>query len=112
MGIDLKVMASYFRERRGELLPTATLRLERDSELFGKLAQLARPLPQGLKAGCYEDEGLIFTDADRAGSPLTFITSADMMRLDLSGEQSRWNGAVLAFLLALPEDARIILYWC
>jgi len=56
MGIDLKVMASSFRERRGELLPTATLRLERDSILFSKLSKdaapcLVHPLPPDLKIG-------------------------------------------------------------
>ncbi len=58
MGIDLKAMASYFRERRGEFLPTATLRFERDSRLFARLAVesvpcLVRRLPDELKAGCY-----------------------------------------------------------
>src|SRR5262249_46544338 len=32
MGLDLKVMASHFRERRGEVLSTATLRFDRDDE--------------------------------------------------------------------------------
>src|SRR4051794_41697491 len=53
MGLDLTVMASHFRDRRGELLPTATLRLERDSALFAQLSAdatpcLVRPLPDGL----------------------------------------------------------------
>jgi hypothetical protein len=30
MGVDLKVMASHYRERRGEFLATATLRLDRE----------------------------------------------------------------------------------
>jgi hypothetical protein len=50
MGIDLEVMASRFRERRGEFLPTATLRFDRDSGLFGQLDLqsgpcLVRPIP-------------------------------------------------------------------
>jgi hypothetical protein len=49
---------------------------------------------------------------DRAGDPLTYCTAPDLVGLDLSGEQSPWNRAVLCFLRALPEDARIVLYWC
>ena len=32
MGMDLEVLASHFRERRGEMLPTASLRFDRDPE--------------------------------------------------------------------------------
>ena len=117
MGIDLKVMASCFRERRGELLPTATLRFERDSGLFSKLSKdsvpcLVHPLPPDLKVGCYEDEGLVFKNEDRYGSLLTCITVADLARLEVPEGVSPWNNAVLAFLTALPEDARIVLFWC
>ncbi len=56
MGLDLKVLASQFREHRVELLATATLRFDRDSGLFSQLAtdaepRLVRPLPAGLKVG-------------------------------------------------------------
>lgn len=117
MGIDLKVMASQFRERRGELLPTATLRFERDSGLFSKLSRdavpcLVRPLPPDVKVGCYEDEGLIFKNEDRYGQPLTCITAAELARLEVPEGLSPWNNAVLAFLTALPEDVRIVLFWC
>ena len=117
MGIDLKALATCFRETRGEFLPTATLRFERDYRLFAQLVpdatpSLVRPLPPGLKAGTYEDDGLVFTEADRQGRPLTFTTPADLRRLDVPPDLGAWNRAVLAFLLALPEEARIVLYWC
>ena len=59
VGIDLKVTPSYFRERRGELLPTTTLRFERDVGLFRRLSpdatpRLVHPLLEGLKVSCYE----------------------------------------------------------
>jgi hypothetical protein len=116
VGIDLEVMASHFRERRGEFLPTATLRFDRDSGLFGQLDPqatpcLVRPLPEGLKVGRYEDQGLTFTEVDRSGQPLTFTTSADLRRLRVPDDVAPWNRAVLAFLLALPSDTRIVLYW-
>jgi hypothetical protein len=116
MGIDLKVMASYFREHRGEMLPTATMRFERDSGLFSRLSKdavpcLVHPLPAGLKVGCYEDTGVFFTQVDRSGEPLTYLTPADLEHLDLPDDMSPWNSAVLAFILALPRDARIVLYW-
>jgi hypothetical protein len=117
MGIDMKVMASHFRERGNELLPTATLRFDRDSGLFAQLTPEANPclvhqLPQGLKVGCYEDNGLTFTDVDRYKQPLTFTTPAELRRLKAPEDIHPWNHAVLAFLLALPPDARIVLYWC
>ena len=117
MGIDLKVMASHFRERRGELLPTATVRFERDSALFSRLAIdavpcLVEPLPPDLKIGSYEDDGLVFMHADRYGNPLTSTSRAHLATLEIPVEISAWNQAVLTFLLALPDDVRIVLFWC
>lgn len=117
MGIDLKVLASNFRERRGELLATASLRFERDEWLFARLApdaepRLVEPLPPSLKVGHYEDEGLRWDDTDRLGRPLTFTTSDRLRRLRVPEEVSPWNRAVLAFLLSLPPDTKLVLYWC
>ena len=62
MGVGLKVMASHFHERQGEFLPTAILRFDRDTALFGQLAadampSLVQPLPEGVNVGPYEGEG-------------------------------------------------------
>ena len=117
MGIDLKVMATFFRERQDEFLPTATLRFDRDSGIFSQLTLestpcLVRQLPQGLKVGSYEDGGLVFTEVDRHKQPLTFTTPADLRKLKVPDELHPWNHAVLAFLNALPPSTRIVLYWC
>ncbi len=79
MGVDLKALATHFRERCGEFLPTAILRFDRDAGLFAQLARdavpcLVHPLPAALKVGCYEDTGLTYETADRNGDPLTFAT--------------------------------------
>lgn len=117
MGIDLKILASNFRERRGELLSTASLRLDRDPRLLSLFSKEATPclvqsLPEGLKVGHYEDEGLKFDQNDRYGKPLTFTTPEQLQVLPLLEEMSDWNRAALAFLLALPPGTRIVLYWC
>lgn len=117
MGIDLKILASNFRERRGELLATASVRLDRDPRLLALFSKdavpcLVQPLPQGLKAGHYEDEGLKFDENDRYGKPLTFTTPGQLKNLPPIDEISDWNRAALAFLLALPPETRIVLYWC
>src|SRR4051812_46517473 len=112
MGVDLKVLASHFRERRGEFLATATLRMDRDEALFAQLAAGAQMLSAGLKVGHHEDEGLRWDEVDRYGKPLTFTTPEELRRLRLPDEVAPWNRAVLAFLLALPPDTRIVLYWC
>ena len=79
MGIDLQILASHFRERDGELLATASLRLDRDVDLLGQLNAGASPclvhaLPAGFKVGHYEDDGLKFDEVDRHGNPLTYTT--------------------------------------
>jgi hypothetical protein len=58
------------------------------------------------------EEGLKWEEVDRSGVPLTFTTSAELRRLRVPADLSPWNRAVLAFLLALPPDARVVLYWC
>ena len=117
MGIDLQLLTSNFRERRGEILATATLRFDRDQRLLGQLTKEASPclvhlLPDGLKVGHYEDQGLIFATTDRYGQPLTYTTSADVRRLEVPEDIEPWNRAILAFLTALPPDTRIVLFWC
>jgi hypothetical protein len=118
MGVDLEVMASHFREKRGQMLSTAKLRFDRDYGLFSQLSReaspcLVHPLPDGLTVGVYQDEGLTFTAADRSGRPLTFTTPAEIARLRVPEEDfAPWNYAILAFLTALPPDTRIVLYWC
>ena len=117
MGIDLQALASNFRERDGEFLATAGLRFDRDLRLFAQLDPhaspcLVHPLPKGLKIGHYGDQGLKFDDVDRYNKLLTYTTSTDLRRLKLPGDLTPWNQAILAFLLALPPDARLILYWC
>jgi hypothetical protein len=117
MGIDLQVLASHFRERRDEVVPTASIRFDRDPRLLGQLSLEARPclvrqLPDGLKAGHYDDEGLKFYAVDRYGRPLTFTTPSDLQNLHAPDDLSPWNRAVLSFLLTLPPDTRLVLYWC
>jgi hypothetical protein len=117
MGIDLKILASNFRERRGELLSTASLRIDRDPRLLSLLSKeampcLVQPLPAGLKVGHYEEDGLKFTETDRYGHALTFTTPEQLQALRNVEDVTEWNRAVLAFLLALPSDTRIVLYWC
>ncbi len=117
MGMDLQVLASHFRELRGELLPTAALRFDRDAELFAQLMPDSRPLlvhdmPPGLAVGIQEDDGIKYVTTDRYGKGLTFTTGRDLRLLRVPGEVDHWNRAVLAFLLALPLETRIVLYWC
>ena len=117
MGIDLKILASNFRERRGELLSTASLRADRDPRLLSVFSTeavpcIVQPLPDGLKVGHYEDAGIRFDDKDRYGRPLTFTTPEKLEALRDIEEINDWNRAIVAFLLALPPDTKIILYWC
>jgi hypothetical protein len=73
---------------------------------------LVRPLPEGLKVGHCEDEGLKYEEVDRYGNALTFTTPTELGKLRVADDLGPWNRAVIAFLLALPPDARVVLYWC
>jgi len=53
----------------------------------------------------------IFTDTDGYGHPLTFTMPSDLRNLRLPDDLAVWNWAILAFLHALPQDTRVILYW-
>jgi hypothetical protein len=117
MGIDLRMLASNFRERQGEILSTASIRLDRDPRLLSLFSKDAQPclvsaLPAGLKVGHYEDDGLKFDDNDRYGQPLTFTTPERLHSLRTPEDLCDWNRAALAFVLALPPGTRIVLYWC
>lgn len=118
MGLDLEVLATHFRERGGEFLPTARLRFDRDDRLFSQLSPQATPplvrsLPEGLRVGIYGDEGLTFHHRDRHGHPFTFTTPGDLRKLRIPPEDfAPWNQAIMAFLLTLPPDFRIVLHWC
>src|SRR5437762_2790894 len=117
MGIDLKLLAGNFREREGQVVSTASIRLDRDNRvlaLFSRNADpcLVQPCPNGLKVGHHEDGGLQFDDQDRYGHPLTFTTPDVLRRLPAIDDISQWNRAALAFLLSLPPSTRIFLYWC
>ena len=117
MGVDLEVLDSNFREIRNEFLATASLRFERDPALFARLAPdatpcLVRPLPPGLQVGHYEDDGLTCTENDRYGHSLTCTTPTDLRRLEVPPDLDPWNRAILAFIMGLPEDARVTLYLC
>ena len=117
MGLDLVALASHFREWRGEMLPTATLRFDRDAALFAQLAREATPslvdrLPDGLTVGIHEDAGLRYTAVDRYEQPLTCTTPQDLRQLVIPPDTAGWNRAILSFLTALPDNTRIVLYWC
>lgn len=117
MGIDLQVLATNFRERGGEFLATATLRFDRDTRLLALFSATAdpcvvQPVPTNLMVGHYDDAGLRFDTLDRFGNHLTYTTPRSMRVVRFPGDLSVWNTAILSFLLALRQDARLVLYWC
>src|SRR4051794_27233507 len=117
MGIDLKILATSLRERNDEFLATATLRFERSVLLLSLFALesspcLVRPLPPNLKVGHYEESGLRFDQVDGRGKPLTYTTPEILGGVRFPEDLGDWNTAVLRFLLALPPQSRLVLYWC
>jgi hypothetical protein len=116
MGIDLKILASNFRERDGRMLSTASIRLDRDPRVLSLIAKDDAPIPPELSIGHFEDEGLRYDRTDSRGNPLTFTTPEKLQQsqkiLESIEETSQWNRAAVAYLLSLPPGSRIVLYWC
>ena len=117
MGIDLRVLASHFREHRGEMLATAEIRLDRDPRLLSVFSKnavpcIVQPIPEGLKVGQHTEKGLVYAENDSYGNRLTFTTSKELKSLRVVENLTDWNRAALAFLLSLPPETRIVLYWC
>jgi hypothetical protein len=69
-------------------------------------------LPEGIKVGHYDDDGLKFDDKDRYGQGLTYTTPDQVRSLRNLDDINEWNKAVLAFVSALQPGARVVLYWC
>ena len=115
MGIDLKFLSSSFRER-GEIVATASIRADRQPEFLAQFGRNAIPcrveeLPQGMKIGHCEESGFRVDNMDHYGKPLTYTTSDRLKDFPEIEEISQYNRAVLAFLLTLPPDKKIVLYW-
>ena len=70
---------------------------------WNQFRRCAYPLPENLKVGSYEDQGLVFMERDRYGQPLNFTTPDDLRGLELPGDLSPWNRAVIAFLLSIEN---------
>jgi hypothetical protein len=66
-------------------------------------------LPDGLTVGIHEDAGLRYSVVDRYEQPLTCTTPDDICQLVIPPDTAMWYRAILAFLLALPLDTRIVL---
>lgn len=121
MGLDLTLCyddnpqsewkLSYFR-----------LRFDRDYEIFAQFKYVGRgvdrqstikrrPLPADWKFDWYGSEGVKTETTDCYGTRLTYVTGADMKKLQLTADASPTNRAIHAFIQAAPDDAVYILWW-
>ena len=116
MGLDLKLLPLLGRDYWAS---HDMLRLERNRELWSEIEKLPRnPIPQALSCyqavspttgdPCYGD-----VERDPYGTPLTYITAADLLSLkNHEAVQGDWmNRAVWAYLAEMPGDWPIVLYW-
>jgi hypothetical protein len=71
----------------------------------------ARQLPHDCAFRWYGDEGIEEHREDAYGEPLRFVTSGDLVGLELPDNLLPWDRGIFAFLKALPPSTRVVLWW-
>lgn len=107
-----KLTFALERYQHNPIIPYTRMKLEfEDEPLFERIKEKATPLSAPVM--WYFDSGLDIVD-EALHAPLTFITAfhlADALRAIPTSKLTKWDFAVVAFIEALPHDARIILWW-
>ena len=80
-----------------------------DYKVFDQISDEATPLAEGVM--WYEDEGVELRKEDPYGDPLKFMSAHSLIRYLNKAPLSGWDLATLAFLKALPPEARVVLWW-
>lgn len=70
-----------------------------------------KPLPANHKLAIYGDEGIEKTEEDENGETLTYLEAGEFAKIIMSEYSSVINKAIILFLLSLPKDTMVILYW-
>lgn len=60
---------------------------------------------------CRDDESMWKT-GDAYGEPLCWCYASEFSKIALRSDTDPYNAAILAFLKALPDKIRVLLYWC
>lgn len=112
--------------RRGVILGNNRLVLETEFKIFRQIRDLTsfgdeelsleritpKPLPANHRLAVYEDEGLQKTFNDSYDDRLTYLQAGEFAKITLFDDTSIINKAIISFLITLPKDTMIILYWC
>lgn len=67
------------------------------------------PLPPRSRFSWYGDEGLKDYTTDPYGTPLTYLTAAEL--LSVAPPENERGPSVWAYLKALPPDTPVVLWW-
>lgn len=85
-------------------------RLMFDRMDFDQFRGLGQPLPVGQVLRWYMDEGLGPVIDDAYGERLTLISPSDLHIIIVDGF-NHWNTVMMKFLIDLPGETILVLYW-
>ncbi len=128
MGLDLRLYPlKDAKSLVGNVLAWNRLQFERDYRIFAQIADVdgkskvpeeelavvvrTQSLPPSVQVGLYEDEGLIDTTQDAYGKEMTYALAGDLRKIRLLEPVFPTNGAIMAYVRALPKNTPIILDW-
>jgi hypothetical protein len=110
VSINLTLVFDRYGFSRDSLLAFERMRLDwQDYEAFDRLKEDAIPLQNGVD--WYGDEGLRHTTTDDYGAPLTYVAAHTLAKHLSAAPLQGWDAAALAFLKALPQDTKVVLWW-
>ncbi len=107
------------------------LEMTKDNGIFGQLIKISHPrndgsgiplkpsikshpLPSKLRVAYLtedEDGGLLSTRKDGYHEPMRFVYAKDFALLEMPGNASDVNKAIVAFTKAMPPDTPLFLFW-
>jgi hypothetical protein len=113
MGIDLTIYPQQF-DMKWKLCDQG-LTFDRDYKIFGQICDdrpkiEPHPCPDDWQIQIYDDDGIRDCKEDCYGTKLTYLFAFELKKLDMS-DISEWNKAIKAFIDALPDDMKVILWW-
>ena len=77
---------------------------------MGPIVCKPRLLPSSVRFTWYADSGIKDTAEDAYGDPLTYLTTRELTKVDVSASSER-NRAIWCMIRALDPQTPVVLYW-
>ena len=117
MGLDLKLLPFYNGDAD---FSNSVLSLHRHNKLFEEILKIQTyPVPEDFmsyvsRSDEYEEEHFGITNETPFGDTLEYCFSKDLWHLlEIANQSGNWlNSVVWSYLLHMPSETKIALYWC